>query len=56
MCYYSDEYVVIDAQALRKCGYPRWIYGQRCTGVKWLSELDIWSEMYRSTESVDIDG
>ena len=31
------------------------IYGQRCTGDKWLSELDIWSEMYRSTESVDID-
>ena len=27
-----DEYVVIVAQALRKCGYPRWINGHRCRG------------------------
>ena len=41
----DDGYMVIDAHELRKCGYPRWIYGQSCTGVKevWLSKVDIWS-------------
>ena len=51
-----DEYVVIDAQALGKCGYPRSIYGHRCTGVKevWLSMVVIWSLMHMSTLCEDI--
>ena len=48
--------MVIDAQALRKCGNPRWLYGHRCRGVQkvWISTMDIWSKIYRSTGCVII--
>ena len=41
----DDGYMVIDAQALRKCGYPRWIYGHKCKGIQkvWICTMDIWS-------------
>ena len=42
-----DEYVVMDAQGLRKCAYPRSIYGHICIGVKevLLFTMNMWSWM-----------